>query len=50
LRPRSASPRDRRPGSRAPYLFPAIIVLALLFGVLLIIPIGGADMPTVTPS
>jgi NAD(P) transhydrogenase subunit beta len=31
----------------APYLFPIIIVLALLFGVLLIIPIGGADMPTV---
>ena len=31
----------------APALFPAIIVLALLFGVLLIIPIGGADMPTV---
>jgi NAD(P) transhydrogenase subunit beta len=29
------------------YLFPAIIVLALAFGVLLIIPIGGADMPTV---
>ena len=28
-------------------LFPAIIVLSLLFGVLLIIPIGGADMPTV---
>jgi len=27
--------------------FPIIIVLALLFGVLLIIPIGGADMPTV---
>ncbi len=27
--------------------FPAIIGLALLFGVLLIIPIGGADMPTV---
>ena len=27
--------------------FPLIIVLALLFGVLLIIPIGGADMPTV---
>jgi NAD(P) transhydrogenase subunit beta len=27
--------------------FPAIIVLALLFGILLIIPIGGADMPTV---
>ena len=31
----------------APYLFPVIIVLALLFGVLLILPIGGADMPTV---
>jgi NAD(P) transhydrogenase subunit beta len=29
------------------FLFPAIIVLALAFGVLLIIPIGGADMPTV---
>jgi len=28
-------------------VFLAIIVLALLFGVLLIIPIGGADMPTV---
>src|SRR5438094_677496 len=33
--------------SWAPYLFPVIIFLALLFGVLLIIPIGGADMPTV---
>jgi NAD(P) transhydrogenase subunit beta len=31
----------------APHVFPAIIALALLFGVLLIIPIGGADMPTV---
>jgi H+-translocating NAD(P) transhydrogenase subunit beta len=31
----------------APLAFPVIIVLALLFGVLLIIPIGGADMPTV---
>jgi len=31
----------------APMLFPVIIGLALLFGVLLIIPIGGADMPTV---
>jgi NAD(P) transhydrogenase subunit beta len=31
----------------APMVFPVIIVLALLFGVLLIIPIGGADMPTV---
>jgi NAD(P) transhydrogenase subunit beta len=29
------------------YLFPLIIFLSLLFGVLLIIPIGGADMPTV---
>jgi H+-translocating NAD(P) transhydrogenase subunit beta len=28
-------------------LFPVVIALALLFGVLLIIPIGGADMPTV---
>jgi NAD(P) transhydrogenase subunit beta len=28
-------------------LFPLIVVLSLLFGVLLIIPIGGADMPTV---
>jgi len=28
-------------------LFPAIILLSLLFGVLLIMPIGGADMPTV---
>lgn len=27
--------------------FPLIIVLALAFGVLLVIPIGGADMPTV---
>jgi NAD(P) transhydrogenase subunit beta len=31
----------------APRVFPVIIVLALAFGVLLIIPIGGADMPTV---
>jgi NAD(P) transhydrogenase subunit beta len=28
-------------------LFPVIIALSLVFGVLLIIPIGGADMPTV---
>ena len=33
--------------SWAPVLFPVVIALALLFGVLLIIPIGGADMPTV---
>ena len=31
----------------APALFPVVIVLALAFGILLIIPIGGADMPTV---
>jgi NAD(P) transhydrogenase subunit beta len=29
------------------FLFPLIVALALAFGVLLIIPIGGADMPTV---
>ncbi len=29
------------------WLFPVVVVLSLLFGVLLIIPIGGADMPTV---
>jgi NAD(P) transhydrogenase subunit beta len=29
------------------YLFPLVIVLSLVFGVLLVIPIGGADMPTV---
>jgi NAD(P) transhydrogenase subunit beta len=28
-------------------LFPVIVVLSLAFGVLLIVPIGGADMPTV---
>src|SRR6202011_1927297 len=28
-------------------LFPVFVTLALTFGVLLIIPIGGADMPTV---
>jgi NAD(P) transhydrogenase subunit beta len=28
-------------------LFPVIVVLSLLFGVMLILPIGGADMPTV---
>src|SRR5260370_19413755 len=31
----------------APTIFPIIAGLALLFGVFLIIPIGGADMPTV---
>ena len=29
------------------WIFPIFITLALLFGVLLIVPIGGADMPTV---
>jgi len=29
------------------YLFPAMIIIPLIFGVLMIIPIGGADMPTV---
>jgi H+-translocating NAD(P) transhydrogenase subunit beta len=29
------------------YLFPVIVVVSLLFGVQMIIPIGGADMPTV---
>jgi NAD(P) transhydrogenase subunit beta len=29
------------------YLFPVVIGLSFLFGILLIIPIGGADMPTV---
>jgi NAD(P) transhydrogenase subunit beta len=33
--------------SWAPALFPVVIALALVFGGLLIIPIGGADMPTV---
>ena len=33
--------------SWAPQVFPVIIGMALMFGVLLIIPIGGADMPTV---
>jgi NAD(P) transhydrogenase subunit beta len=28
-------------------LFPALVVIPLIFGVMLIIPIGGADMPTV---
>jgi NAD(P) transhydrogenase subunit beta len=34
-------------GAWAAFAFPMIILLALAFGVLLIIPIGGADMPTV---
>ncbi|HEU5403970.1 MAG TPA: NAD(P)(+) transhydrogenase (Re/Si-specific) subunit beta [Terriglobales bacterium] len=31
----------------APLLFPMMVVVALIFGVLLVTPIGGADMPTV---
>ncbi len=34
-------------GPWAGIIFPTIIGLSLLFGILLIIPIGGADMPTV---
>jgi NAD(P) transhydrogenase subunit beta len=34
-------------GTPAPWMFPAFTVLSLLFGILLVIPIGGADMPTV---
>ena len=29
------------------FLFPVLVILSLLFGIMLIIPIGGADMPTV---
>ncbi len=35
------------PTGAAPWMFPAIMFLSLLFGVMLVIPIGGADMPTV---
>jgi H+-translocating NAD(P) transhydrogenase subunit beta len=31
----------------APYLFPIMVLVALIFGILLVTPIGGADMPTV---
>jgi H+-translocating NAD(P) transhydrogenase subunit beta len=31
----------------ASHLFPAMVVVSLIFGVLLVTPIGGADMPTV---
>lgn len=34
------------PGSQSPWLY-AIVALALLFGILAVIPIGGADMPVV---
>ncbi len=31
----------------AVYLYPLIVVIPLIFGVMMIVPIGGADMPTV---
>jgi NAD(P) transhydrogenase subunit beta len=31
----------------ATYLFPFLILIPLIFGVMLVVPIGGADMPTV---
>src|SRR6201987_5464262 len=31
----------------APYLYPIMVGIAVVFGVMLVIPIGGADMPTV---
>ncbi len=31
----------------AAYLYPAMVVIPLIFGVMMIVPIGGADMPTV---
>jgi NAD(P) transhydrogenase subunit beta len=34
-------------GTPAPWMFPVFTGLSLLFGILLVIPIGGADMPTV---
>jgi NAD(P) transhydrogenase subunit beta len=34
-------------GQTAPWMFPVFTALSLLFGILLVAPIGGADMPTV---
>jgi NAD(P) transhydrogenase subunit beta len=34
-------------GAEQPWIFPILILLALIAGVLLVLPIGGADMPTV---
>ncbi len=31
----------------APWFFPAMVIISLLFGIMLVTPIGGADMPTV---
>jgi len=34
-------------GAPAPWVFPVFIALSLAFGIFLVMPIGGADMPTV---
>jgi H+-translocating NAD(P) transhydrogenase subunit beta len=34
-------------GQAQPWMFPTFTVLSLMFGILLVAPIGGADMPTV---
>ncbi|MEP7353177.1 MAG: NAD(P)(+) transhydrogenase (Re/Si-specific) subunit beta, partial [Acidobacteriota bacterium] len=34
-------------GISAPWIFPAFIILSMAFGIFLVMPIGGADMPTV---
>src|SRR5579883_1097197 len=34
-------------GISAPWMFPLLVVFSLLFGIMLVTPIGGADMPTV---
>jgi NAD(P) transhydrogenase subunit beta len=34
-------------GVSAPWMFPLLIICSLLFGIMLVTPIGGADMPTV---
>jgi H+-translocating NAD(P) transhydrogenase subunit beta len=34
-------------GVSAPWMFPLLVVFSLLFGIMLVTPIGGADMPTV---
>ena len=47
---RSAPPRPRcrdRPGLEAQWALVALILLALVFGVMFVLPIGGADMPVV---
>src|SRR5277367_6893130 len=34
-------------GYNDPWVFPTFIGFALMFGIMLVVPIGGADMPTV---